>query len=210
MKILLISRDADASLNMKAMLKRVGFKNIAVTQSAIEVLPFCAKTPPDLILCDEQVQFSSSWRLITEIKLAEEISNFPVIYLYQIQSTFNDGNADLMELKYHDFTLSKDKTKRADRGTARCEQRSACIEANGEVTGDQWIIRESRVETRVTNFKNIIRVDGMATEGDVASCFSGIQSYPRLEPLTILINQRNKSYRRPANLRSELNNVLIR
>ena len=88
------------------------------------------------------------------------------------------------------------------------DQRRAGVKTDVRVAGDQRIIGEALVARGVGHDEQIRLVNRVAAEGNVARCFSGVEPDPRLEPLALLVHQRNQRDRRTADVRGERGEIV--
>ena len=80
-KILLISADSDVLLLGKRVIKKAGFSEITTEASGIAALQLCAKSPFDIVVCDQNCRFLTGWLFIQEFKMAAAIANTTVVLL---------------------------------------------------------------------------------------------------------------------------------
>lgn len=90
-------------------------------------------------------------------------------------------------------------------------QRDSGVETDMGFAGDIGVLGEARIGPGVGHDKNIVLLaaDRVGAKRDVARSFPVLQSHSRLEPLPGLIDERDRRYRGVADLRGELNQVII-
>ncbi len=71
-------------------------------------------------------------------------------------------------------------------------QRGARIETDVGLASDQRVVRETRIAGGVGYLENAFAFDGVGAEGNLPWCFADVQAEPALEPLAMLVDQRNQ------------------
>lgn len=92
--------------------------------------------------------------------------------------------------------LGIDDAQRADPPAIFGLQRRAGVEADADVTGDKRVRRKAIVLRRIVHDHRIVAMDRVRAERDRARRLRRCQTDLRLEPLPVLIDQRNKRDRR--------------
>jgi hypothetical protein len=94
-------------------------------------------------------------------------------------------------------------TQRADRLSVRRHERRSRIEADVRVAGDERIVDEAFINVSVRHDEQTSLKNAVPAEGDVAWCLLRGHSHPRLEPLALLIDERDQRHRGLAEVRHQ-------
>ncbi len=81
-------------------------------------------------------------------------------------------------------------TKRSERITFAVRQRLTRVESNGQIARDEGIARKSRVLGRIRHDHGVRRKYRVGAKGQLARRFSEREAFAGLEPLPIIINER--------------------
>ncbi len=101
-----------------------------------------------------------------------------------------------------------DHAQRAERVAVRVDQRHAGVGADLRFAGDQRVVAEALVGTRIRHDQRTGFEDRVGAEREVARRLRRIQSPPRLEPLPMRVDQADQRDRRTAELRGERRKVI--
>ena len=74
-------------------------------------------------------------------------------------------------------------------------QRLAGVKTDARAGCHQWVVGKARIFAGIINNEQFITENGMAAEGNVASCFSHRQANAGFEPLAIKVYQRHQCNR---------------
>ncbi len=104
-----------------------------------------------------------------------------------------------------------DRRQRAERVAVAAEQRRAGVEADVRRVGDERVVREARVDRGVGDLEQLgRREDRVRAERQVARCFRHVEPVVRLEPLAVLVDQRDDGDRHAQALGDERGDVVVR
>lgn len=88
-----------------------------------------------------------------------------------------------------------DQAQRADRRAVRRGKRTACVEANAGLAGDERVVVETIVVERVLDDHRVVREQRMRAERHVARSLRGVEPRMTLEPLAVLVDEAHDSDR---------------
>ncbi len=89
--------------------------------------------------------------------------------------------------------LRIDRAQRAEHLRLGNPQRHPNVEAHVRSAGDQWVAREARVLVGVLHHQFMPAAHDRVAEGDIARGFLGIEADAGLEPLAVVIEQRDEA-----------------
>ncbi|MNV63861.1 hypothetical protein D3C71_1564790 [compost metagenome] len=82
-------------------------------------------------------------------------------------------------------------------------QGRACVELDMGIAGHQRVVGKTFILRGVGHDHDVVLQDGMATKRDVARGFAGLHAHARLEPLAVVIDQRQQGHGHVELLRRE-------
>ena len=93
---------------------------------------------------------------------------------------------------------------------AAAEQRRAGIKTDAGVASYQWVVYKPRVLQGIRHFHDPVRIqNGVGTKSMATRRFHRIQAHTGLEPLAVFIDQGDQDNRGVANVRGQLDHIVI-
>ena len=115
------------------------------------------------------------------------------------------GDLELAQL----LRLPVDDAEGAERNLLPVDQRNPCVEADVGFSGDEGIGGEAGILAQVPHDEGLLRVENrMGADGDIPGSLLHRKSVGRLEPLTLLVDQRDQCDRRFADHRRYLGETI--
>src|SRR5271166_3224886 len=107
----------------------------------------------------------------------------------------------LLEVERAGLTIHH--AKRPQRVSIFVDQRRSRVKANVRLAQDQGILAKARILQRVRNDEQILLLDGMRTDGQLQWRFTNLDTDGGLEPLAMIVQQRQHGHGRLTDVRSE-------
>src|SRR5690606_27907957 len=104
--------------------------------------------------------------------------------------------------------LAVDHTQRAEGVDVRRGQRHGGVEAYVRIVCDQRVVLEAKVLLRIADLEEALAIDGMGAEGNFAWGLVDLQPQAALEPLTMVVDQRDQCDGRIADMCRQMSEIV--